>query len=100
MTGEEARQAAGADLDPALMQHCAQLAQEDLRASLVDLQNEFGMNLQAAGAPVASQGLGCNVTLALLLLRPAADAGATDTEALGHLRAGRTRRDRGHRTLA
>ncbi len=68
MTGEEARQAAGADLDPVLLQHRAQFAQEELRASLVDLQDELGMSFQAAGAPVASQGLGCEVPLALLLL--------------------------------
>ncbi len=100
MTGEEARQAAGADLDPVLLQHRAQFAQKDLRAGSVDLQDEIGMSLEAAGAPVTSQRLGCDVTLTLLLLRSAADAGATDTEALGHLTAGRTRRDRGHRTLA
>jgi hypothetical protein len=83
-----------------LLRRCAQLAQEDLRTSLVDLQDEFGMPLETAGTPVTSRGLGCNVTLALLLLRPAAGAGATDIEALCRLTAGRTRRDRGHRTLA
>jgi hypothetical protein len=100
VTSEEARQAAGADLDLVLVEHRAQFAQEELRAGSVDLQNEVGMSLEAAGAPVTSQGLGCDVPLALPLLRPAADAVATDTEALGHLTAGRTRRNRGLRTLA
>ena len=100
MTSEEARQAAGADLDPVLLQHRPQFAQEELRASSVGLQNEVGMSLQAAGAPITSPEPGCDVTLTLLLLRPAADAGATDTETLGCLTAGRTRRHGRHRTLA
>ena len=58
MTGEEPRQAAGADLDPMLLRRCAQLAQEDLRTSLVDLQDEFGMPLETAGTPVTSPGVG------------------------------------------
>ena len=69
MTGEEARQAAGADLDPVLVECCAQLAQEDLWAGPVDLQDEIGMSLEATRALIASQGLGCDVPLALLLSR-------------------------------
>ena len=54
MTGQEAREAAGADRDPVLLKGVAQLAQEDLRTGLVGLQDERGMSLDALRALVAS----------------------------------------------
>lgn len=39
----------------------AQLAQEDLRASLIGLQDEIGMGLDVTGALVAAQRLGREV---------------------------------------
>lgn len=89
MPGEEARQRAGADRDPVRLQSLAQLAQEDLRASLIGLPDEVGMSLDVAGALVAAQRLGRDVALAPLLLRPAAGAGPAYPEALGGLPASR-----------
>src|SRR4051812_16338715 len=100
MAREEAREAAGADRDPVLLECVAHLTQEDLRAALVGLQDEFGMSLDVLGALVASPGLGSDVPLALLLLRPAADAGAAHPKALGSLAAGRPGHYRGHHALA
>jgi hypothetical protein len=98
--GEEARQAADTDRDPTLLKIIAQLAQEDLRAGLVGLQDEVGMSLDVMRALVAPQGLGRDVPHALLLLRPAAGAGAAHPEALGRFSAGRPARYRGRHALA
>src|SRR5215212_8694410 len=100
MTGQKARETAGADRNPFLLERVAQLAQEDLRTSLVGLQDERGMSLDVAGALVAPQGRGSDVPLALLLLRPAADAGAAHPKALGSLAAGCPGCHRGHHALA
>ena len=58
MTGQKAREAAGADRNPFLLERVAQLAQEDLRVGLVGLQDEVGMSLDVMQALVATQGLG------------------------------------------
>jgi len=100
MAREEAREAAGADRDPVLLKGVAQLAQEDLRTSLIGLQDERGMSLDVVGALVASQEFGSDMPRALLLLRPTAGAGAAHPKALGSLAAGRSRRYRGHHALA
>jgi hypothetical protein len=100
MTGQEARQAAVADCDPARLKGVAQLTQDDLRAGLIGLQDEGGLSLDVVRALVAPQGLGRNMPLALLLLRPAAGAGAAHPKALGRLAAGRPGRDRGRHALA
>jgi hypothetical protein len=98
--GEEARQRAGADRDPAFLKSLTQLAQEDLRAGLVGLPDEVGMSLDVAGALVAAQRLGRDVAHAPLLLRPTAGAGPAHAEALGGLPAGRPGRNRGRHALA
>jgi hypothetical protein len=48
--GEETRQTAGADRNPVRLKSLAQLAQEDLRASLIGLPDELGMSLDVTGA--------------------------------------------------
>jgi len=58
MPGEEARQRAGADLNPVRLESLTQLAQEDLRASFIGLPDKLGMSLNVAGALVAAQRLG------------------------------------------
>lgn len=45
---EEAKHTAGADRDPVRLRSFAQLAQEDLRASLIRLLDEVGMSLDVA----------------------------------------------------
>ena len=89
MSGEEARQAAGADRNPMLLKSLAQRAQEDLRASLVSLQHEVSVSLDALGALVTAQRLGGDVPEALLLLRPALGAGRAHPKALSSLPASR-----------
>jgi hypothetical protein len=50
------------------LESLAQLAQEDLRASLIGLPDEVGMSLDVAGALVAAQWLGRDVAYPPLLL--------------------------------
>ena len=54
MTGQKARETAGADPNPFLLERVAQLAQEDLRPGRVGLQDEVGLSLDVMRALVAS----------------------------------------------
>ena len=71
-----------------LLERLAELMQEALRVGLVGLQDERGMSRDALRALVAAHGLGRDISLALLLPGPAADAGHADPEARGGLMAG------------
>jgi hypothetical protein len=72
-----------------LLKSLAQLAQEDLWASLVGLPDAVGVSLDAVGALVAAQRLGGDVPEALLLLRPTPGAGPAHPKALSSLPAAR-----------
>src|SRR3954468_6479840 len=87
MAREEAREAAGADLDPVLLECVAQLAQEDLRPGFIGLQDQRGMSLNAVRALVSALGLGREATLLSEALVPADGRGQADAEALGGLAA-------------
>ena len=89
MTGQEAREAAGADRDPVLLQDLAQFVQEDLWPGLIGLQDQRGMSLDAVRALIAALALGREVPLARLLPGPAADADHAHPKPLGGLVAGR-----------
>jgi hypothetical protein len=87
MAREEAREAAGADLDPVLLECVAQLAQEDLRPGFIGLQDQRGMSLNAVRALVSALGLGREATLLSEALVSADGRGRADAEALGSLMA-------------
>ena len=57
MTGQEAREAAGADRNALLLQDLAQFVQEDLWPGLIGLQNQLGMSLDAVRALIAALAL-------------------------------------------